>query len=50
MEEMIATLKQIGIPDDECSDIRERYRDDEEGLAMYVLCVRAMFDDRHEYV
>ena len=50
MEDMIAELKQIGLPDDECARVREQYRDDLEGLAMYVLYMRAMFGDRHEYV
>ena len=50
MEEMIAVLKRIGIQDSECARIREYYRDDIDGLAEYVLYMRAMFDDTHEYV
>lgn len=50
MEEMIGTLKRIGLPDDEIKRIREQYRDDIDGLAAYVLYMRAMFDDKHEYV
>ena len=50
MEEMIGTLKRIGLPDDEIKRIREQYRDDIDGLAAYVLFMRAMFDDKHEYV
>ena len=47
---MIDTLKRIGVPDSECNRLREQYRDDLDGLAMYVLYMRAILDDRHEYV
>ena len=47
---MIATLKRIGVPQDECDRIREYYKDDLDGLAAYVLYMRAMVDDRHEYI
>lgn len=50
MEEMIAVLKRIGMPDEECNRVREQYRDDLEGLTMYVLYLRAILDDCHEYV
>ena len=50
MNDMIAVLKRLGFDDHECERIREQYRDDLDGLAMYVLYMRAMFDDRHEYV
>ena len=50
VDEMIATLKRIGVPDSECNRLREQYRDDLDGLAMYVLYMRAILDDRHEYV
>ena len=50
VEEMIAELARIGMPDRECRRIRAEYRDDLEGLAMYVLYMRAILDDRHEYV
>lgn len=49
MDDMILTLKQIGLPDDECNRLREYYRDDLDGLAMYVLYMRAMFDDFRDY-
>lgn len=49
MEEMIGTLKRIGLPDDEVKRIREQYRDDIDGLAAYVLYMRAMFDDKNQY-
>ena len=50
MDEMMAYLKRIGLPDDERKRIREYYRDDLDGLAAYVLYMRALFDDQHEYV
>ena len=50
MEEMIATLRGIGMPEEECMRVREQYRDDLEGLTMYVLYLRAILDDCHEYV
>ena len=50
MDDMIATLKRIGLPEDECNRIRECYRDDLDGLAMYVLYMRAILDDQHEYI
>lgn len=50
MDEMMAVLKRIGIPDSECARIREYYRNDLDGLAEYVLYMRALFDDRHEYM
>ena len=50
MNEMIAVLKRLGIDENECNRIREQYRDDLDGLAVYVLYMRAMFDDQHEYV
>lgn len=49
MEEMIGTLQRFGMTDDECSRIREQYRDDLDGLAVYVLIMRAMFDDENQY-
>ena len=49
MDEMIGTLRRIGLPEDECIRIREQYRDDLDGLAVYVLFMRAMFDDENQY-
>lgn len=50
MEKLLKTLSEIGMPDAEVQRIREYYRDDEAGLRDYVTYIRAMFDDRHEYV
>lgn len=50
MEEMMQVLKKIGLPDYECDRVREEYRDDLDGLTAYVLYMKAMLDDRHEYV
>lgn len=49
MEEMIGTLQRMGLSDDECKRIREQYRDDLDGLAVYVLFMRAMLDDFGQY-
>ena len=49
MDEMIGTLRRIGLPEDEVKRIREQYRDDLDGLAVYVLFMRAMFDDENQY-
>ena len=50
MEKMIQTLKDIGLPDDELERIRAYYQNDPDGLRHYVTFMRALFDDRHEYV
>lgn len=50
MEKMIATLRDIGFPADECERIRKYYEGDDDGLRHYVAYIRALFDDRHEYV
>jgi len=50
MEEMLQKLEDIGFDHDTCSRIKERYKDDQEELARYVLFCIALFDDRHEYV
>lgn len=49
MEEMICALKKIGLSEAECNQIREKYRDDSSGLALFVLFMRAMFDDVGQY-
>lgn len=49
VDEMIATLKRIGVPQDECDRIREYYKDDLDGLAAYVLYMRATLDDFGQY-
>ena len=43
-------LLQIGLPVDEVQRVSECYRDDEPGLREYVGYMRAVLDDRHEYV
>ncbi len=50
MDEMIQVLKKIGLPDYECSRVQEQYRDDLDGLTAYVLYIKTILDDRHEYV
>lgn len=50
MEKMIETLKKIGIPDDELNRVIEYYRDDSNGFRQYYLYMRAMFDDREQYI
>ena len=50
MEEMIKTLKRIGLPAEEITRVTTYYGSDMDGLRNYVLYMRAMFDDCHEYV
>ena len=50
MEKMIAVLERLGISEDECKRIVDFYRDDIDGLTMFVLHIKAMFDDAHEYI
>lgn len=50
MEEMIQTLRKIGLPADEIERIRSYYQSDVDGLRQYVLFMRALFDDTHEYI
>ena len=50
MEEMMKSLESMGVPAQEREHIRDYFRDDIDGLTRYVLYLRAMFDDRHEYV
>lgn len=50
MEEMLKTLRLIGLPDEEIDRIKDYYKNDLEGLRSYTLFMRAMLDDRHEYV
>ena len=50
MDELLATLEKIGIPEDERMRVREYYGDDLDGMSEYVLYMRAMLDDRYEYV
>lgn len=50
MEQLLKTLSEIGLPDDEVRRIGECYRNDLDGLTHYVMYMRAMLDDRHEYL
>lgn len=50
METLLQILTDIGLPADEVRRVREYYRDDMDGLRDYVLYMRAILDDRHEYV
>lgn len=50
MNELLQTLEKIGLPADEVQRVAECYRDDEDGLTRYVLYIKALFDDRHEYI
>lgn len=50
MEEMIKTLRRIGLPGEEIERIKAYYRNDFDGLKKYVLYMRALFDDCHEYL
>ena len=50
MEKLLQTLYEIGLPVAEVLRVGECYRDDEPGLREYVGYMRAMLDDRHEYI
>ena len=50
MGEMILVLEKMGFPQNETERVRAFYRDDPEGLRDYVLYMRAILDDRHEYI
>jgi len=50
MEQLLKTLREIGLPDAEVERLRRYYRDDEPGLRQYVTYMRALMDDRHEYI
>lgn len=50
MDKLIETLKRIGLPNDEINRVTTYYGSDVDGLSDYVLYMRAMFDDRHEYL
>lgn len=47
---MIKTLRNIGLPAEEIERIRVYYKNDIDGLRQYTLYMRAMLDDRHEYL
>lgn len=50
MEKLIQTLQDLGLPPPEVQRIQIYYEGDEAGLREYVLYMRAVLDDRHEYV
>ena len=50
MDEMMKVLKRLGLPAEERKRIRAYYNDDPDGLRDYVLYMRAILDDRHEYL
>lgn len=50
MEQIIQTLSCIGMPVTEIERVLAYYGEDMDGLQHYVLYMRAMLDDRHEYV
>lgn len=50
MEQMIEILKSIGLPADEITRVTAYYGSDIDGMKQYVLYMKAMFDDRHEYI
>jgi hypothetical protein len=50
MEELLKRLEEIGLPAAEIERVKRYYANDIDGLSEYVLYMKAMFDDRHEYV
>lgn len=50
MEEMINTLRRIGLPGEEIERIKACYQNDLDGLKNYVLYMKALFDDCYEYI
>lgn len=50
MEQLLKTLEEIGLTPEELRNIAEYFREDESGLRSYVSYMRAIIDDRHEYV
>jgi len=50
MEKILQTLQEIGLPAEECERVQNYYRNDPDGLHSYVLYMRAILDDRHEYM
>ena len=50
MEQIIQTLSCIGMPVTEIERVLAYYGEDMDGLQHYVLYMRAMLDDRHEYL
>ena len=50
MNELLETLRRLGLPSGEIAEIEKRFENDLDGLTMYALYVRAELDDRHEYL
>jgi hypothetical protein len=50
MDDLIEMLVKIGLPAAEIERVKRYYGNDIDGLSAYVLYMRAMFDDRHEYL
>lgn len=50
MEQLLKTLFEIGLSAEEVRRIEERYQGDINGLRFYVCYMRAILDDRHEFV
>lgn len=50
MEELLETLRKIGLPDAEIAHVQGYFDGDIDGLTEYVLYMRAELDDRHEYL
>ena len=50
INELIETLKRIGLPAAEIERVKRYYGNDIDGMRQYVLYMRAMFDDRNEYM
>ena len=50
MDDLIEMLVKIGLPAAEIERVKRYYANDIDGLSEYVLYMKAMFDDRHEYV
>ena len=50
MKQIIETLKRIGLPAEEIARVTTYYGSDMDGLRDYVLYMRAVLDDRHEYL
>ena len=50
MDDLIEMLVKIGLPAAEIERVKRYYANDIDGLSEYVLYMRAMFDDRHEFM
>jgi hypothetical protein len=50
MDDLIEMLVKIGLPAAEIERVKRYYGNDFDGLSAYVLYMKAMYDDRHEYL